>query len=253
MSDFQVVIPARYASQRLPGKPLRDICGKPMIQHVHERATESGAADVVIATDDRRIEEAAKAFGASVCMTSSEHASGTDRIAEVARTLGWRDDTVVVNLQGDEPLMPPELLSQVAETLVAHDRASMATLAVGLDATEQLFDPNTVKVVVDRDGYALYFSRATIPWKRDTFDANAEPRPGWLDGIRRHLGIYAYRAAFLNGYAELSQAPIERMESLEQLRVLWHGERIAVADARVAPPAGVDTEQDLERVIAALS
>jgi 3-deoxy-manno-octulosonate cytidylyltransferase (CMP-KDO synthetase) len=166
---------------------------------------------------------------------------------------GWQDDTVIVNLQGDEPLMPPQLLRQVAETLVAHADADMATLAVPLDNTEQLFDSNSVKVVTDRKGYALYFSRATIPWKRDLFAAGAEPEPDWLDGILRHLGIYAYRAGFLTGYARLPVSPLERMESLEQLRVLWNGGRIAVDVAAEAPPAGVDTEQDLARVKAALA
>jgi 3-deoxy-manno-octulosonate cytidylyltransferase (CMP-KDO synthetase) len=252
MTAFKVVIPARYASQRLPGKPLLDIAGKPMIRHVFERAQASGAQEIVVATDDARIERAAADFGASVCMTSSDHASGTDRIAEVVRRLGWPDDTVVVNLQGDEPLMPPGLLAQVAETLTAHPDAGMATLAVPLDSPEQLFDTNAVKVVSDRNGYALYFSRATIPWKRDLFAAGGEPQAAWLEGVYRHLGIYAYRAGFLAGYADLPVSPIERMESLEQLRVLWNGGRIAVDVARDAPPAGVDTPQDLARVAAVL-
>ncbi len=252
MAAFKVVIPARYASQRLPGKPLQDIAGKPMIQHVYERACQSGAQEVVIATDDARIQVAAAAFTDRVCMTSSAHTSGTDRIAEVVRTLGWADDTVVVNLQGDEPLMPPRLLRQVAKTLIAHPDADLATLAVPLSEPGQLFDSNTVKVVTDRHGYALYFSRATIPWKRDLFVVGAEPQAAWLDGVYRHLGIYAYRAAFLAGYAGLPVAPIERMESLEQLRVLWNGGRIAVDVAVEVPPGGVDTAQDLARVKAVL-
>ncbi len=170
MTAFRVVIPARYASQRLPGKPLLDIAGKPMIRHVYDRACESGAEEVVIATDDARIQAAAGQFTDRVCMTSSEHTSGTDRIAEVVRVLQWPDDTVVVNLQGDEPLMPPALLAQVAETLESHAESDMATLAVPLTDPDQLFDTNAVKVVADRNGYALYFSRATIPWKRDLFD-----------------------------------------------------------------------------------
>ena len=253
MTAFRVVIPARYASQRLPGKPLLDIAGKPMIRHVYERACESGAEQVIIATDDARIGEVAETFADHVCMTSSEHTSGTDRIAEVVRTLNWPDDTVVVNLQGDEPLMPPSLLTQVADTLVSHSESDMATLAVPLTALDQLFDPNTVKVVTDRDGYALYFSRATIPWKRDLFEDRDRARLSWLDGVHRHLGIYAYRAGFLGGYAGLPVAPIERMESLEQLRVLWNGGRIAVDVAAGAPPAGVDTAEDLFRVTTALS
>lgn len=253
MTAFRVVIPARYASQRLPGKPLLDIAGKPMIQHVYDRACESGAEEVVIATDDARIREAAEAFADQVCMTSNEHTSGTDRIAEVVRVLQWPDDTVVVNLQGDEPLMPPSLLTQVANTLVSHSESEMATLAVPLTDPHQLFDPNAVKVVVDRKGYALYFSRATIPWKRDVFDDQTHVQMDWLNGLYRHLGIYAYRAGFLSGYAGLPVSPIERMESLEQLRVMWNGGRIAVDIAADAPPAGVDTADDLARVIAELS
>jgi 3-deoxy-manno-octulosonate cytidylyltransferase (CMP-KDO synthetase) len=254
MGDFRVVIPARYASQRLPGKPLLDIVGKPMIQHVYERACESGAASVIIATDDDRIADAATGFRGEVCMTAADHASGTDRIAEVAQTMNWPDATVVVNLQGDEPLMPPALLSQVAATLEAHPDAAAATLAVELDRSEQLFDPNTVKVVRDRRGLALYFSRATIPWKRDLFAADTETANGdWLRGIYRHLGIYAYRAGFLARYAELPVSPLEQMESLEQLRILWNGENIAVDVAQQLPPAGVDTREDLEHVIHILS
>jgi 3-deoxy-manno-octulosonate cytidylyltransferase (CMP-KDO synthetase) len=250
---FRVVIPARYASQRLPGKPLLAIAGRPMIEHVYRRACESGAQEVVVATDDTRIAEAADAFGARGCMTSAGHGSGTDRIAEVARLYAWPEDAVVVNLQGDEPLMPPQLLSQVANALETHPAAQMATLAAALSDPDQLFDPNTVKVVTDRDGYALYFSRATIPWNRDRFAAAASPRPEWTEGVLRHLGIYAYRAGFLAGYAQLPASPLERIESLEQLRVLWNGGRIAVEIAAQAPPAGVDTAEDLERVRAVLA
>lgn len=252
MAGFKVVIPARYGSQRLPGKPLLTIAGKPMVQHVFERACESGADEVVIATDDPRIEAAARAFTADVCMTSAAHASGTDRIAEVVALRAWDEDTLVVNLQGDEPLMPPALLSQTANALVTHAAADMATLAVALDVPAQLFDPNVVKVVTDREGYALYFSRAPIPWKRDLFDPGVAPQPAWIDGVRRHLGIYAYRAGFLAGYARLAVSPIERAESLEQLRVLWNGGRIAVDTAAEMPPPGIDTAEDLARVTAAL-
>ena len=252
MSAFKVVIPARYGSQRLPGKPLLDIGGKPMIRHVFERACESGAEDVVIATDDVRIEDAVRRFSDRVYLTSTEHASGTDRIAEVVSSLRWGEDTVVVNLQGDEPLMPPALLAQVAETLVSHGEADMATLAVPLVSPDQLFDTHTVKVVTDRRGYALYFSRATIPWNRDLFAPDVQPQAEWLHGIHRHLGIYAYRAGFLRSYARLHVSAIEQMESLEQLRVLWNGGRIAVDIAIDAPPAGVDTAHDLARVIEAL-
>lgn len=252
MRAFHVVIPARYASTRLPGKPLLEIAGKPMIQHVHERAIESGAADVVIATDDSRISDVAAGFGARVCMTSPDHASGTDRIAETVRAAGWADDAVIVNLQGDEPLMPPVLLAQVADALASRPEADTATLAVPLDATDQLFDPNVVKVVRDRHGMALYFSRATIPWKRDLFRHDATPVATWTDGVLRHLGIYAYRAGFLTRYAELPVSPLEVHESLEQLRILWNGGRIVVALASATPPAGVDTRSDLAKVAMAL-
>lgn len=252
MTPFHVVVPARYASQRLPGKPLLQIGGRPMIEHVYRRATESGADAVVVATDDTRIAEVVTGFGGDVCMTSPDHASGTDRIAEVVDTLGWPGETVVVNLQGDEPMMPGRLLQQVADVLHLHADADVATLAVPLDSCDQLFDSNVVKVVADKHGYALYFSRASIPWKRDTFDPGATVTEAWLEGINRHLGIYAYRAAFLAGYAELAPAPIEKMESLEQLRVLWHGGRIAVDTAVEAPPAGVDTAEDLARVASVL-
>lgn len=223
-----------------------------MIQHVFERALASGAEQVLIATDDPRVEEVARGFTEQVCMTAADHVSGTDRIAEVVATMGWRPEVVVVNLQGDEPLMPPALLSQVAETLVSHPAADVATLSVPLNAPGQLFDTNTVKVVSDRDGYALYFSRATIPWRRDTFDPSATVENDWLSGIYRHLGIYAYRAGFLADYPQLQKAPIEAMESLEQLRVLWNGGRIAVAVAESVPPSGVDTADDLARVSAIL-
>jgi 3-deoxy-manno-octulosonate cytidylyltransferase (CMP-KDO synthetase) len=252
MPAFHVVIPARYASTRLPGKPLLEIAGRPMIWHVHRRALESGADDVVIATDDRRIADTAEAFGARVCMTSPDHASGTDRIAEAAQAAGWPGDAIVVNLQGDEPLMPPALLAQVADALEARPEADTATLAVPLDAADQLFDPNVVKVVRDRRDMALYFSRATIPWKRDLFRPDAAPTPAWTDGVLRHLGIYAYRAGFLARYAGLPVSPLEVDESLEQLRILWNGGRIVVAIASAAPPAGVDTPTDLEKVARAL-
>lgn len=252
MTGFRVVIPARYASQRLPGKPLLTIAGRPMIQHVYERAQQSGAEAIVVATDDRRIADTVRGFDGEVCMTSAEHQSGTDRIAEVVQRLGWPDDALVVNLQGDEPMMPPGLLSQVATVLQTHTEADMATLAVPLDEKDQLFDTNVVKVVFDRFGYALYFSRATIPWNRDEFAPDSEVQHGWLHDVYRHLGIYAYRAKFLKSYTDLDVAPIERMESLEQLRVLWHGRRIAVDIAEEVPPAGVDTEADLRRISAAL-
>lgn len=241
--SYHVVIPARHASSRLPGKPLLEIAGRPMIWHVCQRARESGASRVVVATDDERIAEAVCAFEGEVCMTSAEHQSGTDRIAEVAAIMGWADDEVVVNLQGDEPLMPAALLDRVADTLHAHPAAAMATLGVPL-AEEEVFDSNAVKLVTDRHGMALYFSRAPIPWKRGLF----EQRQASPAGMYRHLGLYAYRAGFLRRFVTWQPAPLEELESLEQLRVLWHGERIAVGIVEQAPPAGIDTEADYRRV-----
>lgn len=241
---FKVVIPARYASTRLPGKPLLDIGGQPMLWHTWQRARESDAEQIVIATDDQRIADTATAFGATVCLTSATHESGTDRIAEVVRQMGWDEQDIVVNLQGDEPLMPPGLLDQVARALAAHTQASMSTLAVQLD-DEQVFDSNAVKVVTDRNGMALYFSRAPIPWKRGRFENNEQDAEGML----RHLGIYAYRVGFLNRYVTWEPAPIEQQESLEQLRVLWAGEGIAVDVATEAPPPGVDSPEDYQRLL----
>lgn len=245
--NFKVVIPARYASTRLPGKPLLDIGGKPMIQHVHDRAIESGADQVVVATDDNRIADCVRRFGGDVCMTLTDHRSGTDRIAEVVKQYGWQADEIVVNLQGDEPDMPSALLLQVAKDMDAHVDASMTTLSARLSEKSQLFDPNVVKLVTDAKGYALYFSRAPIPWDRDLF-ADQEKIPDLIDGYHRHIGLYAYRAGFLARYVQWSPAPLEAMESLEQLRVLWQGERIHVSDAAIMPGQGVDTQQDLDRV-----
>lgn len=245
---YRVVIPARYASTRLPGKPLLDIQGKPMIWHTWRRAQQSGATQVVIATDDQRIATVAEAFGAVVCMTSANHESGTDRIAEVVAKLGWHDEEIVVNLQGDEPLMPPLLLDQVASALRDHPAASLSTLAVPLQ-DEQVFDSNAVKVVVDRNGMALYFSRAPIPWKRGNFEAKKSDAEGML----RHLGIYAYRVGFLKRYVDWEPTPIEQQESLEQLRVLWQGEGIAVDVADQAPPPGVDSPEDYQRLLTSLA
>ena len=246
---FRVVIPARYGASRLPGKPLREIAGKPMLQHVCERAEESGAATVLVATDDARIREAAEGFGARVCMTGAHHRSGTERLAEAAALCGWGADEIVVNLQGDEPLMPPSLIRQVAEDLEAHAGADVATLATPIHSAAELFDPHAVKVVTDRDGYALIFSRAPVPWDRDAFSVTTERLPeDAAHAHTRHLGLYAYRAAFLQEYSGLEASPLERMESLEQLRVLWHGRRIHVAVAVELPGPGVDTAEDLERV-----
>ncbi len=252
MHGFRVVIPARYAATRLPGKPLADIGGRPMIEHVWRRAVESGAEQVVVATDDVRIEAAVRRFGGEVCVTRADHQSGTDRIAEVADRHAWPDAAIVVNLQGDEPTMPPGLLRQVAAALAAHPAAAIATLAVPVRDRAELFDPSVVKVVADRHGYALCFSRAPVPWHRESFpDREGELPPGvpyW-----RHLGIYAYRAAFLRRFVGWPPAAIEQCESLEQLRALWEGERIHVGLASEVPGAGVDTPADLERVRRALA
>ncbi len=244
-TPFRVVIPARFGATRLPGKPLLPIAGRPMLAHVHARALESGAEEVVIATDDERIRVAAEGFGATVVMTSANHRSGTDRLAEVAAGRGWAPQTIVVNLQGDEPLMPPRLIGQVAELLACAPDAAMGTLCTPIESAEELADPNAVKVVVDSAGYALYFSRAPIPWDREQFTTTTPPTAGLHF---RHLGLYAYRAGFLARYAQLTPASLEQLESLEQLRVLWHGERIRIAQALELPGAGVDTAADLERV-----
>jgi 3-deoxy-manno-octulosonate cytidylyltransferase (CMP-KDO synthetase) len=233
---FIVVIPARYASTRFPGKPLADIAGHPMVVRVCERAAKSGAAAVHVATDDARIAEAVRRHGYSAVMTRADHASGTDRIAEVARKLKLKDRDIVVNVQGDEPLLPPRLISQVARALAAGS-ASMSTACHAIHDEASLANPNVVKVAMDREGHALYFSRSRIPYPRD----GAAP-------CYRHAGIYAYRAAFLRKYASLKESPLERAESLEQLRALWHGHRIAVAISRTEIPPGVDTPQDLEAV-----
>lgn len=245
---FTVVIPARYASTRLPAKPLKEIAGKPMIQHVYERARESDAYQVIIATDDERIEVAARSFGAQVCMTSTQHTSGTDRLQEVVKHLGLADDEIVVNVQGDEPLIPAEVINQVAHNLVAMDSASMATLSEPIHSLADFRNPNIVKVVADKDGCALYFSRAPIPWPRDHFaqsDVNQLP-----DNFpaQRHIGIYAYRVGLLHKFVSWAPAPLEKIESLEQLRVMWNGELIHIAEAVVAVPGGVDTEDDLQRI-----
>lgn len=243
--SFTVVIPARYASTRLPGKPLADIGGKAMIQHVYERALASGAAEVIVATDDERVLQQVEAFGGRAMMTSAAHQSGTERLAEVIEYLALAEGEVVVNVQGDEPFIPPEIIRQVADNLANQRQAPMATLAVPIEDKEELFNPHAVKVVMDVNGYALYFSRAPIPYHREAFvnqteSTDHEGRLGF-----RHIGIYAYRADFVLRYASWDASPIEQVESLEQLRVLWHGERIHVAEAIMAPPAGVDTPEDL--------
>jgi len=241
---FHVAIPARFGSTRLPGKPLRDIDGRPMIELVHQQAVASGAQSVVIATDDQRIQSIAEGFGAQVVMTRADHLSGTDRIAEVAARLGWPDDAIVVNLQGDEPHMPPALLGQVARALASHPPAGIATLCTRLRGVSDITNPNVVKVVCDSRGYALYFSRAAIPWNRDDF-AHDPISEESVALARRHLGLYAYRASVLRSYPPLEPSPLERLEHLEQLRALWHGIGIVVEEASSVPPPGIDTEEDL--------
>lgn len=244
---YIVVIPARYASTRLPGKPLQHIAGKPMIQHVWEQASRSAARRVVVATDDTRIRDACAPFGAEVVLTRADHNSGTDRLAEVAEQLGLAADAIVVNVQGDEPLIPPAVIDQVAANLAAHPEAAIATLAEPLGDAQALFNPNVVKVLSDSQGLALTFSRAPLPWARDAFADDRTQLPAGVP-YRRHVGIYAYRAGFLADFVSWGPCWLEDTECLEQLRALWHGRRIHVADAVQAPPAGVDTAEDLERV-----
>lgn len=247
--SFTVIIPARYQSSRLPAKPLADICGKPMIQWVYEQASKAGAEQVIIATDDERIQEVVESFGGLVCMTSPDHESGTERLAEVIEKFGIADDQIVLNVQGDEPLIPPSIIRQVADNL-ASVTAPMATLAIEIEGEEEVFNPNAVKVVMDKDGFALYFSRATIPWDRDSF---ANQPADIKQSLLRHIGIYAYRAGFINTYINWQPSVLEKIECLEQLRVLWYGEKIHVAVAHEAPAAGVDTPEDLDTVRAIIA
>lgn len=244
---FKVVIPARYGSTRLPGKPLLDLAGKPMIAHVCERAKEAGADEIVVATDDERIYQAASALGMQAAMTRPDHHSGTERIAEVARQRGWPAEDIIVNLQGDEPLLEPSYIREAASALAAQKRAGMATLAAEITETEEIFNPNAVKVVLDREGYALYFSRAPIPWDRDRFTP-AGGMPSGKMPYYRHIGLYAYTVGFLNRYCRWEASPLEGVESLEQLRILWHGEAIVVKIVKAMPAPGVDTPEDLLRV-----
>jgi 3-deoxy-manno-octulosonate cytidylyltransferase (CMP-KDO synthetase) len=251
---FIAVVPARLASTRLPDKPLADIGGKPMVVRVAERARLSGAQQVLIATDSPRVVAVAEEHGFDVLLTRADHPNGTDRLAEVATHFGWSDDTIVVNVQGDEPLIDPALVRGVAAHLAAHPSCAIATAAHPITDPADVFNPNVVKVALDARSIALYFSRAPIPWSRDAW------QPHWPDiealaalpvvprGVLRHIGLYAYRAKFLRVYPTLAQAPIEEAEALEQLRALWHGERIAVLVTADAPPPGVDTPADLARV-----
>jgi 3-deoxy-manno-octulosonate cytidylyltransferase (CMP-KDO synthetase) len=253
--DFVALIPARLASTRLPDKPLADLAGKPMVVRVAERAVEAGASLVAVATDSQRIADAVVAAGFEAVITRADHASGTDRLAEAARLLGLDEQRIVVNVQGDEPLVPPRLVRAVAAHLATSADCAIATAAHPIDDVAHFFDPNVVKVVCDRAGHALYFSRAPIPFERDAMTGF----PGRLaarlpEGLQaaglplRHIGLYAYRAGFLDAYPTLTRSPLEALESLEQLRALWHGHRIAVIVTPEAPPAGVDTAADLDRV-----
>ncbi|MGR9072024.1 MAG: 3-deoxy-manno-octulosonate cytidylyltransferase [Gammaproteobacteria bacterium] len=245
---FKVVIPARYASSRLPGKPLLPIAGKPMIVHVCERAAEAAADEVVVATDDGRIYDAVSALGIPVVMTREDHRSGTERIAETAQLCGWPENEIIVNLQGDEPLIPPAYIREAALALGGQNKAGIATLATPIENAEEIFNPNAVKVVLDKDGYALYFSRAPIPWDRDGFDGREDKPEIGSRCYLRHIGIYAYTVGFLNRYISWKSSVLEAVEKLEQLRILWQGEAVAVATVSRIPEAGVDTLEDLRRV-----
>ena len=239
--DFKIVIPARYASTRLPGKPLLDIAGKPMVVRVAEQAAKSGASEIVIATDFEKIVTSAKEHGFHAIMTRVDHQSGTDRIAEVAQQLNWADDDIVVNVQGDEPLIDPILIKEVAAQLASSKDAVMATACHAIHDEANMMNPNIVKVALDINGNALYFSRAPIPYPRDdSYKQNIQ--------AHRHIGIYAYRVGFLKKYAELAVTELEKIESLEQLRVLHHGYKIAVTITKNSPASGVDTQEDLDAV-----
>ncbi len=242
MTDYHIVIPARYASQRFPGKPLVDINGRSMLEHVYKVAINSDASSVIIATDDQRIKDVASTFCDTVLMTSADHQSGTDRLAEVSEIMQWDDNEIVVNLQGDEPLTPPELLHQVATNLSQNTDASMATLTTLISHDDEIVDPNIVKVVTDKNGYALYFSRAPIPFKRDLTETSQ------LSFYQRHLGIYAYRVRFLNAYSKMPQCELEMIEKLEQLRAMYHGYKIHTQQAITLPGPGIDTPEDLLKI-----
>ena len=251
---YTVVIPARYASTRLPGKPLRDIAGSTMIQRVFQQAQLSTASRVIVATDDQRIADAVEGFGGEVAMTSPDHVSGTDRLEEVARQCGLAEDEIVVNVQGDEPLIPPQVIDQVAANLAANPTAGVATLSEPITDAEVFVNPNAVKVVSGADGTALYFSRAPIPWPRDHFATSQTSLPNETGSLgassfQRHIGIYAYRVALLHRFVSWPVAPLEALECLEQLRFMYQGIKIHVAPACSDVPGGVDTEEDLQTVI----
>ena len=246
---FTVVIPARFSSTRLPGKPLQDIAGKSMIQRVYEQARQSSADRVIVATDHQQIADEVTRFGGEVCMTSPDHPSGTDRLQEVVAQHGFAEDHVLVNVQGDEPLIPPAVIEQVAANLINNTVAGIATLCEPITDEARFNNPNVVKVVTDHQGMSLYFSRAPVPWPRDFSDDRVAAMSAILQPMR-HIGIYAYRVGLLNRFVQWPVAPIEALECLEQLRFMWNGERIHVARAVADVPGGVDTEQDLQRVVA---
>lgn len=247
MVPFKVVIPARFASTRLPGKPMADIGGKPMIVRVAEAAKRSGASEIIVACDQQDIRAVVMQHGFTAVMTHADHPSGTDRIVEVVEHMKWADDEIVVNVQGDEPLIPPALIDAVAVALEKDTGAAIATASHAIHAASDAFNPNVVKVVTAQNGRAMYFSRAPIPWHRDGFAMNRDELPADFN-LQRHIGIYAYRVGFLRRYGSLLPSPVERWESLEQLRALWHGDAITVVETDAAPPPGVDTPEDLERV-----
>lgn len=245
--SFVVIIPARYESSRLPGKVLADIGGKPMIQWVVEKAQKSGASKVIVATDNDKVAAAVTSFGGEVCRTRADHQSGTERLAEVVAQYQFSPEQVIVNVQGDEPFIPPENISQVASNLANQSKARMSTLSMTIDDVAEAFNPNAVKVLCDKDGYALYFSRATIPYDRNRF-LNQTNITEIGNFYQRHIGIYAYRAGFITDYVTWPASELEQVESLEQLRVLWQGEKIHVAVAQTRLPVeGVDTPEDLEK------
>mgnify|MGYP001206986230 CR=1 FL=1 len=245
--DFSVVIPARYASTRLPGKALIDLAGKPMVQRVYDQAKQSSASSVIVATDDDRIQSVVEGFGGVSCMTSPRHPSGTDRLQEVAELLEYNEDQVIVNVQGDEPLVPPDAIDQVA-AILEDPEVQIATLGEPIIDVEDFQDPNVVKVVIDRNGCALYFSRSPIPWPREESSGLDAKLPRQINALK-HLGIYAYRVSMLNAYVNWPQTDLEQVEKLEQLRVLWYDVKIHTGISRVPIPPGIDTEKDLQRVI----
>jgi 3-deoxy-manno-octulosonate cytidylyltransferase (CMP-KDO synthetase) len=252
MSEYKIVIPARYGSSRLPGKPLIELAGKPMVQHVYERALETGVKDIVIATDDKRIFEAAQGFGANVIMTRVDHENGTERIAEVAEKMGWQGGDVIVNLQGDEPLIPKSLIELTAKGLLENPEAGMSSLCTPITNAEDAFDPNAVKAVLDNKGFAMYFSRAPIPYDRDLYK-NTQNEITKLAPVYRHIGMYGYRVSFLKQYSEMEMTALEQAECLEQLRALCYGVKIHMSVIEQAPGHGVDTPDDVKRVERQLS